>query len=131
MADFERIDLPGRRWDSGSETDDGDLFLVLRGWVEAGTRDHWYGSPIAGQRVRYVSLCSRYAGGQIRGYWLDEQGRLWLESSGGSGRWLEADALVAGGLGASVVSYEWSAGGDRVWYHPGAAQLALPGVTRG
>lgn len=103
------VAIAGRSWSNGCETDDGDIWLHLHSWGESRTRERWYGAPELMQ-VRYVSVISRYAHGEVRGYWLDEHGRLWLAGPCHSGAWPEMDHAVATALWAQLVPYRVLAG---------------------
>ena len=75
---------------------------------------HWHFAGVwslAGTKVRGVRVMSSHAGGQIRGYVLDEHGGLRLAGPCYTGHWQEMDEEVARVLGAQVVPYQVTAGG--------------------
>lgn len=109
------------------ETKWSGVYLLMDPETEfSGGHSHPYPAPGMkdGASGRLVHVVSVHAGGEIRSYVLSGDW-LYLDSHGGSGRWLEMDAEVCGVLCAPLVQYEITEAG-RIVPVPAAPQLALP-----
>lgn len=69
---------------------------------------------LIGHKVRGVHVMSRHAGGEIRGYVIDDDGGLRLRGPCYTGKWDLMDQEVAAVLGGRIVPYVVFSGGGEV-----------------